>query len=126
MKNLNVSMVIVGADRIAVNGDVANKIGTYTVAVLAKEHRIPFYVAAPLSTIDFEISSGAEIPIEFRDRKEIIFFRGKRIVPEGANIFNPAFDVTPNELISGIITEKGILKPPFENNIRELECTSGT
>ncbi len=114
MKNRGVSMVIVGADRIAVNGDVANKIGTYSLAILAREHGIPFYVAAPTTTIDFNASSGKDIPVEFRKRSEIEFFNGKRIVPERADILNPAFDITPARYIKGFITEKGVLKPPFE------------
>ncbi len=121
MKKLGITKVIVGADRIVANGDVANKIGTYGVAVLAKEHKIPFYVAAPLSTIDTDIESGEDIPIEFRKREEIEFFNGKRIVPTDAGIFNPAFDVTPNEYITGIITEKGVLKPPFTESIKEYK-----
>lgn len=119
MKNYKVGKVIVGADRIAANGDVANKIGTYGVAVLAKEHKIPFYVAAPLSTIDLSISSGKEIPIEFRNKREIEFFSEKRIVVDGAEILNPAFDITPHEYIAGIITEKGILRAPFEKSIKK-------
>jgi len=114
MKNKGVSKVLVGADRIAVNGDVANKIGTYQLAVLAREHGIPFYVAAPTSTIDPSTASGEDIFIEFRDKREIRFFNEKRIVPEGADILNPAFDVTPARYIKGIITERGILKPPLK------------
>ncbi|MDI6655494.1 MAG: S-methyl-5-thioribose-1-phosphate isomerase [Candidatus Hydrothermarchaeota archaeon] len=118
MKNCGVGKVIVGADRIAANGDTANKIGTYGVAVLAKEHKILFYVAAPLSTIDLSISSGKEISIEFRNKREIEFFSEKRIVAEGAEVLNPAFDITPHEYIAGIITEKGVLRPPFEKSIK--------
>ncbi len=113
MKNKGISKVIVGADRIAANGDVANKIGTYQLAVLAKEHKAPFYVAAPTSTIDPNASSGDDIRIELRSRREIEFFHGQRIVPELAGVLNPAFDVTPARFIAGIITEKGVLKPPF-------------
>jgi methylthioribose-1-phosphate isomerase len=119
MKNLGITKVVVGADRIAANGDTANKIGTYGVAVLAKEHGIPFYVAAPLSTIDRDTATGDEIPIEFRDAREIIFFNEKRIVADGAEIKSPAFDVTPHKYIAGIITEKGVLKPPFDNSIKQ-------
>lgn len=119
MRHLKVTKVIVGADRIASNGDTANKIGTYGIAVLAKEHKIPFYVVAPLSTIDQDIASGDEIPIEYRDVKEIRFFNEKRIVPNGVEILNPAFDVTPSEYITCIITEKGILKPPFTESIKK-------
>jgi methylthioribose-1-phosphate isomerase len=114
-----IDMVVVGADRIAANGDTANKIGTYTVAIAAKYHNIPFYIAAPLSTIDTSIKTGAEIPIEERSHEEVTHINGKRICAEGINIINPGFDVTPNELISGIITEKGILKPNYNNSIRQ-------
>jgi methylthioribose-1-phosphate isomerase len=113
MKNKGVSKVIVGADRIALNGDVANKIGTYQLAILAKEHKIPFYIAAPTSTIDPGTASGDEIEIEFRNRAEIEFFNERRVVPKEANILNPAFDITPSKYITGIITEKGILKAPI-------------
>ena len=105
-----VQAVIVGCDRVAANGDVANKIGTYGVALLAKAHNIPFYVAAPISTIDLETKTGADIPIEERDASEITEGFGKRTAPEGVKVFNPAFDVTPNEYITAIITEKGIIK----------------
>ncbi len=106
-----VDLVLVGADRIAANGDVANKIGTYSIAVLAKEHRVPFYVVAPTSTIDLSLRSGREIPIEQRDVNEIISIAGKRVVPRGVKVFNPAFDVTPARLIKAIVTERGIVKP---------------
>jgi len=106
-----IDIVIVGADRIAANGDTANKIGTYSVAVLAKHHNVPFYVAAPLSTFDRSIQNGKLIPIEERSAIEITHFAGKRLVPEGVKVYNPSFDVTPAELITGIITEKGIIKP---------------
>ena len=119
MKNHDVNIVIVGADRIAGNGDTANKIGTYGLAVLAKEHSIPFYVAAPLSTIDRGIKNGDEIPIEYRDEDEIRYFNKKLIVPEDAEVMNPAFDVTPSQYISGIITETGVLKPPYEESIKK-------
>jgi len=111
MSRGEIDLVIVGADRIAANGDTANKIGTYTIAVLAKRHGIPFYVAAPLSTVDFSLRSGMEIPIEFRDPNEVAEFRGVRILPGGVRAVNPAFDVTPAELITGIITECGVVKP---------------
>lgn len=117
MKKGMIGMVVVGADRIASNGDTANKIGTYTVAIAAKYHNIPFYIAAPLSTIDTNIKTGAEIPIEERDHEEVTHINGKRICAEGINIINPGFDVTPNELISGIITEVGILKPNYIESI---------
>ncbi|RZD16647.1 MAG: S-methyl-5-thioribose-1-phosphate isomerase [Candidatus Acididesulfobacter guangdongensis] len=112
--------VIVGADRIASNGDVANKIGTYQVAVLAKENNIPFYVAAPLSTIDLNIKSGEEIPIEERDGKEVSAVFGKQIAPENVDVLNYAFDITPNKYISAIITEEGIAKSPYNKSIAEL------
>ncbi len=116
-----VDLVIVGADRIAANGDVANKIGTYGVAVLARHHGIPFYVAAPLSTFDFSIPDGAHIPVEERDPEEITNIRGLAVVaPHGAAALNLAFDVTPNELISGIITEKGIAQPPYASSLKAL------
>lgn len=114
-----IDMVVVGADRIAANGDAANKIGTYTVAIAAKYHNIPFYVAAPLSTIDTSIETGKEIPIEERSHEEVTHINGKRICAEGVNIINPGFDVTPNELIAGIITEKGILRPDYKKSIAE-------
>lgn len=113
-----VDLVITGADRIARNGDTANKIGTYTLAVLAKENKIPFYIAAPTSTIDPAISSGSEIPIEERPEDEVLFFNGKRIGPEGIRALNPVFDITPASLIQGIITESGIISPPFEEGIQ--------
>jgi len=117
MKKGMIDMVCVGADRIAANGDAANKIGTYTVAIAAKYHNIPFYVAAPLSTIDTSIQTGDEIKIEERSHDEVTTINGERICPEGVNIINPGFDVTPHELITGIITEKGILKPDYKNSI---------
>ena len=119
MKKGMIDMVVVGADRIAANGDTANKIGTYTVAIAAKYHNIPFYIAAPLSTIDTSIATGAEIPIEERSHEEVTHINGKRICAEGVNIINPGFDVTPHELISGIITEKGILRPDYKKSIAE-------
>lgn len=115
-----INMVVVGADRISANGDTANKIGTYTVAIAAKYHNIPFYVAAPLSTIDTSIETGKEIPIEERSAEEVTHINGKRICAEGVNIINPGFDVTPNNLITGIITEKGILKPDYKKSIAEV------
>jgi methylthioribose-1-phosphate isomerase len=115
-----VDAAIVGADRIAVNGDTANKIGTYGVALLAKAHGIPFYVAAPSSTFDLSIVDGSEIPIEERPRAEITHGFGKQTVPENVPVFNPAFDVTPNRLITAIISEKGILYPPFVDSIARM------
>ncbi|CDM66298.1 S-methyl-5-thioribose-1-phosphate isomerase [Pyrinomonas methylaliphatogenes] len=120
MKQGKVSAVVVGADRIAANGDTANKIGTYMVAVLAKEHNIPFYVAAPISTIDLSIPSGDQIPIEERDPSEVTQLRDQRIAPEGIDVYNPAFDVTPNELITAIITDKGVARPPYTQSLRAL------
>lgn len=120
MQQGKVDAVIVGADRIAANGDVANKIGTYMLGVLAKTHRIPFYVAAPLSTIDTSIKSGKEIPIEQRDEKEVTQFQGRQATPKGVPAGNPAFDVTPHRYVSAIITEKGVITPPFKAKIRCL------
>lgn len=120
MKSGQVDVVVVGADRIAANGDTANKIGTYMVAVLAKQHSIPFYVAAPLSTLDMTLASGAEIPIEERDASEVTHIREHQLAPEGISVQNPAFDVTPSELITAIITDKGVAEPPFETSLRKL------
>ncbi|MDD3593371.1 MAG: S-methyl-5-thioribose-1-phosphate isomerase [Candidatus Gastranaerophilales bacterium] len=118
MKKGMIDVVVVGADRIAANGDTANKIGTYTVALAAKAHKVPFYIAAPLSTIDTTIQSGDEIEIEERDPMEVTHINGKTICAQGVNIINPSFDVTPNELIAGIITEKGILKSDYKKSIK--------
>jgi methylthioribose-1-phosphate isomerase len=115
-----VDCVIVGADRIAANGDTANKIGTYTLAVLAKEHQIPFYVAAPLTTLDPALKTGAEIPIEQRSPEEVTHFQGVPTAPEGIKAANPAFDVTPNRYITAIITEGGIIKKPFSEGIKRI------
>lgn len=120
MQKKAINLLIVGADRIASNGDVANKIGTYTIAVLAKENQIPFYVAAPISTLDMTLKSGDQIPIEERDHKEVTWINNKRIAPEGIQVLHPAFDVTPNKLIHAIITEKGIVRPPFKENLEKL------
>lgn len=125
MKEGRVQLVVVGADRIAANGDTANKIGTYSVAVLAKAHGIPFYVAAPYSTFDFTLASGDEIPIELRDPREITQGFGLQTAPDEVNVYSPAFDVTPAELISGIITERGILRPDFRESIARLAQTVG-
>lgn len=119
MKKGMIDMVCVGADRIAANGDAANKIGTYTVAIAAKYHNIPFYVAAPLSTIDTTIKSGDDIVIEERSHDEVTHINGKPVCAEGVKVLNPGFDVTPHELITGIITEKGILKPDYNKSIME-------
>jgi methylthioribose-1-phosphate isomerase len=118
MRMGQIDLVVVGADRIAANGDTANKIGTYTVAVLAREHKIPFYVAAPLSTIDLDTPDGDHIPIEERNPREVTHLRGSRLTPVGALIRNPAFDVTPHHLIAGIITERGIFRAPYVESLR--------
>ncbi len=120
MKAGRIQAVVVGADRIAANGDVANKIGTYTVAVLAKEHDIPFYVAAPLSTIDLNTATGDEIPIEQRDPAEVTKIGGRIMAPATVGVENPAFDVTPNRLVSAIITEAGVAKAPFIESLQAL------
>jgi methylthioribose-1-phosphate isomerase len=120
MRQGKINAVIVGADRIAANGDVANKIGTYTVAVLAKEHGIPFYVAAPFSTVDLETATGDEIPIEQRSFQEVIQFAGKQIAPHGVGVENPAFDVTPHQYVTAIITERGIVREPYEQSLPHL------
>jgi methylthioribose-1-phosphate isomerase len=119
MKEGRIQLVIVGADRITANGDTANKIGTYSVAVLARAHGIPFYVAAPTSTFDLSLHSGDSIPIEQRDPREITHGFGKQTAPEGIAVYNPAFDVTPANLITGIITEKGMIQPVNETSIRQ-------
>ena len=118
MRQGRVDLVVVGADRIAANGDTANKIGTYGVAVLAREHKIPFYVAAPLSTIDLGCPDGSHIPIEERNKKEVTHVGGVQLAPEGALVWNPAFDVTPHRFISGIITERGIFRAPYTESLR--------
>ena len=115
-----VDLVIVGADRVAINGDVANKIGTYGLAVLAQAHGIPFYVAAPLSTIDPRAASGRDIPIEERDPEELTHFRGRPVAPEGVRVWNPAFDVTPHTLITALITDAGVFRAPFEDALRRV------
>jgi methylthioribose-1-phosphate isomerase len=119
MRAGEIDVVVVGADRIAANGDTANKIGTYTVAVLAREHNVPFYVAAPLSTIDLVTPDGDAIPIEERDQREVSHLGSSRLTPVGAHIRNPAFDVTPHRYIAGIITERGILRPPYAESLKQ-------
>ena len=114
----NIDIVLVGADRIAGNGDTANKIGTLTLAIIAKYYNVPFYVVAPLSSFDMTKRTGKEIIIEERNKNEIIYIHNQQIAPKTANVYNPAFDITPHKLISGIITNKGIIKPPFRTNIR--------
>ena len=120
MREGKIDLVVVGADRIAANGDTANKIGTYSVALLARSHGIPFYVAAPYSTFDLTLETGDSIPIEQRDPAEITCGFGAPTAPEGVKVYNPAFDVTPAELIAGIITERGILRPPFAESVAAL------
>ena len=120
MKRGVIDCVVVGADRIASNGDVANKIGTYSVAVLAKENDIPFYVAAPISTLDLNIASGDDIPIEERNEREITHVKDVRLAPDGIKIANPAFDVTPNRYIAAIITERGIARPQYQESLKRL------
>lgn len=120
MKQGKVDLVVVGADRIASNGDVANKIGTYSVAVLAKANNVPFYVAAPLSTIDMSLAGGDQIPIEERSEHEVVEIHGKRTAPLGIQVRHPAFDVTPAELVSAIITDRGVARAPYKDSLRSL------
>lgn len=120
MKEGKIDCIVVGADRIAANGDVANKIGTYGVAVLAQAHRIPFYVAAPYSTIDLAIPSGNHIPIEEREEQEVTNGMGRQTAPDGVKVYNPAFDVTPNALVTAIITERGVARAPYEESLAAL------
>lgn len=120
MKQGKVNLVIVGADRIAANGDVANKIGTYSLAVLCKENKVPFFVASPTSTVDLSIEDGKYIPIEERSAQEVIKFRNCLAAPSGSCVYNPAFDVTPNRYITGIITEAGVIYPPYKKNLKFL------
>ena len=120
MKQGKIDCVVVGADRIAANGDTANKIGTYMVAVLARQHGIPFYVAAPVSTVDLALATGDEIPIEERDAREVTHIREQRLAPEGVSVANPAFDVTPGELVAAIITDRGVARPPYTESLRKL------
>lgn len=115
-----IDKIFVGADRIASNGDTANKIGTYSLAVLAKHHRVPFYVVAPASTFDFKLKTGRDIPIEERDADEVRTILGKRIAPENVKVYNPAFDVTPNALITAIVTEKGIFRRPYKRSLATI------
>jgi methylthioribose-1-phosphate isomerase len=124
MRAGRIQAVVVGADRIAANGDVANKIGTYNVAILAKEHSIPFYVAAPWSTIDLATSTGEAIPIEERSSIEVTHHGGKQLTPHGVGICNPAFDVTPAKYVTAIITERGVLRTPYSESLREMELVA--
>ena len=120
MRKKRIDLVITGADRIASNGDMANKIGSYQLAVLAKENKIPFYVAAPLSSFDLDLENGDLIPIEEREPEEVLSFAGHLVGPEGVNAYNPAFDITPAQYISALITEKGVLTPPYRSSIKDL------
>lgn len=120
MAQKRIDKIFVGADRIAANGDAANKIGTYNLAVLARYHKIPFYVVAPGSTFDLSLASGKSIPIEERDEKEVFEFGGRRTAPYGIEAYNPAFDVTPNRLITAIVTENGILRPPYKEKVKRI------
>ncbi|MCK9555219.1 S-methyl-5-thioribose-1-phosphate isomerase [bacterium] len=126
MKEGKIGLVITGSDRIALNGDAANKIGTYGIATLARAHSIPFYIAAPISTIDFNIKTGREIPIEQREAGEITSCGGKKTAPGNVKVYNPAFDVTPSSLIAGIITEKGMITPPYKKKILMLREKQGS
>lgn len=125
MKEKGVDLVVVGTDRVARNGDTANKIGTYALAILAKHHNIPFYVAAPISSIDFSIASGDKIPIEERDAGEVCSLADKELAPPGTQVYNPAFDVTPHELITAFVTEKGVIRPDFSKNLEKLRPQQG-
>jgi methylthioribose-1-phosphate isomerase len=120
MRQWKINAVVVGADRIAANGDVANKIGTYTVAILAKEHGIPFYVAAPIATVDLDTTDGSQIPIEQRAATEVTHLAGKQIAPDGVGVENPAFDVTPNKYVTAIITERGVARAPYGESLKAL------
>ena len=124
MRQGRIQAVVVGADRIAANGDTANKIGTYNVAILAREHGIPFYVAAPWSSIDLATATGDQIPIEERPAKEVTHHAGKQVTPDGVGICNPAFDVTPAKYITAIITERGVLRAPYAESLKEMEAAS--
>ncbi len=120
LKSGRIGCVVVGADRIAANGDVANKIGTYSVAVLATENNVPFYVAAPISTLDLTLVSGDQIPIEQRAASEVTHVFGVAVAPQGTAVQNPAFDVTPNRYVTAIITERGVARAPYEASLHEL------
>jgi methylthioribose-1-phosphate isomerase len=126
LKSGRIGCVVVGADRIAANGDVANKVGTYSVAVLAKENNVPFYVAAPLSTLDLTLASGDEIPIEQRSPDEVTHFFGVQVAPDGVAVENPAFDVTPHRYVTAIITERGVARPPFTESLGRPTSWAGT
>ncbi len=126
MQQGKIGAIVVGADRIAANGDVANKVGTYTVAILAKEHGIPFYVAAPLSTVDLATPDGSKIPIEQRNPREVTHIAGKQMTPDGVAIENPAFDVTPAKYVSAIITERGIARAPYTDSLSKLAASASS
>lgn len=126
MRQGEVSCVVVGADRIAANGDTANKIGTYSLALAARAHAVPFYVAAPLSTVDFDLESGDRIPIEYRDGSEVTHAGGVRLTAPGVPVLNPAFDVTPADLIAAVITERGVARPPYRESLAALRAALGT
>jgi methylthioribose-1-phosphate isomerase len=126
LKSGRIGCVVVGADRIAANGDVANKVGTYGVAVLARENNVPFYVAAPISTLDLTLKSGDQIPIEERAAKEVTHVGGVQMAPTGIKVANPAFDVTPNRYVTAIITERGVARAPFEESLGQLSAQAGT
>jgi methylthioribose-1-phosphate isomerase len=126
MRQKEITLVLVGADRIVRNGDTANKIGTYGLAVLANWHNLPFYIAAPTSTVDISLPTGKDIPVEMRAEEEVTHFRGARITPKATQAFNPAFDITPHDLIHGIITEKGIIREPFYKNLRRMFTKKGS
>jgi methylthioribose-1-phosphate isomerase len=121
MRKREIALAIVGADRIARNGDTANKIGTYGLAIISQWHEVPFFVAAPVSTLDLSLDSGADIPIEERAAEEVTHLHGKRMAPEGVDVFNPSFDVTPHSLIEGIITEKGMARMPFSKTLKRMK-----
>jgi methylthioribose-1-phosphate isomerase len=123
MKQGKIDCVVVGADRIAANGDTANKIGTYMVAVLARQHNIPFYVAAPISTVDLATPTGEGIPIEQRNAREVTHIGDHQLVPDGVDVHNSAFDVTPNEFIAAIITDRGVARAPYTESLRDLAMT---
>jgi len=125
MKAKGIDCAIVGADRIAANGDVANKIGTYAIAILANAHGIPFYVAAPSSTVDLSIATGSDIVVETRAKEEVTHIAGRRVAAEGCDVFNPAFDVTPNELVTAIITERGIIRAPYTEGLKQTVGRTG-
>ena len=125
MQRGQVDAVVVGADRITSTGAVANKIGTYSLAVLCRFHEIPFYVAAPYSTVDLELADGLDVPSEQRDRREVTHVGVTQIAPEGVPVENPAFDITPPELVTAIITERGVIKPPFAKGLAEVVAAAG-